>query len=80
MPPLNARSVSQQVYDRLERAIVECEDAEAWIAALRSEAGRAPYEGLRSWALEQTAERSNEPLWERLEALGVRGPEGSAAT
>jgi hypothetical protein len=26
---------------------------------------------LRAWALEQTAERVNAPLWERLRALGI---------
>lgn len=61
------------------RATVECEDAAAWVSALRAEAGRrmTPYPALREWALEQTAVRSNEPLWERLAALGVPGPADS---
>ena len=48
-------------------------DADAFVAALRAQAGaRARPDGeLRAWALEQTAERVNAPLWERLRALGV---------
>jgi hypothetical protein len=30
-----------------------------------------PDMALRAWALEQTAERANAPLWERLRELGV---------
>ena len=49
-------------------------DAEAYVAALRSQAGARtrPDAELRAWALEQTARRQNRPLWERLEALGVQ--------
>src|SRR3954463_4221863 len=56
-----------------ERAVVRADGAEGWIGARRAEAGRrcAPDLELRAWALEQTAERVNEPLWARLAALGV---------
>lgn len=62
------------------RAVVRCADVDAWVAALRAHTGaRASADGgLRAWALEQTAERQNAPLWERLERLGVDGPETSA--
>lgn len=58
------------------RATVEVDGREAVAAALRDHAGRrvAPDEALRAWALEQTAERVNGPLWERARALGVAGP------
>ena len=47
---------------------------EAWIEALRSQAGvRArPDLELREWALAQTARAPNQPLWERMAALGDR--------
>ena len=56
-----------------DRAVTTAADADAFVAALRAQAGaRArPDEGLRAWALEQTAERVNAPLWERLRALGI---------
>ena len=43
------------------------------VAALHAQAGTRvrPDRELRAWALEQTAERVNAPLWERLRALGV---------
>ncbi|MDX6689123.1 MAG: hypothetical protein QOG15_580 [Solirubrobacteraceae bacterium] len=55
------------------RAVTTAADADAFVTALREQAGaRArPDEALRAWALEQTAERVNAPLWERLRALGV---------
>jgi len=55
------------------RAVTTAADADAFVAALRSQAGaRArPDAELRAWALEQTAARVNEPLWERLRELGV---------
>jgi hypothetical protein len=48
-------------------------DAAAFVAALRAQAGARvrPDLELRAWALEQTAERVNAPLWERLRALGM---------
>jgi len=60
------------------RAVVVASDLPAWVAALRAHAGRRvrPDDALRSWALEQTAERANAPLWERLRALGIAGDEG----
>ena len=48
--------------------------AEAFVAALRASAGaRTPTRTRRcaTWALAQTAETQNAPLWERLRALGV---------
>jgi hypothetical protein len=56
-----------------ERAATRAADADAFVAALRSHAGaRArPDVELRAWALDQTARAQNDPLWRRLEALGV---------
>ena len=56
-----------------ERAVVRADSPDAWIEALRAEAGRrtAPDPELRAWALEQTAERVNQPHWERLATLGI---------
>ena len=56
-----------------ERAVVRADGPDAWVEALRAEAGRrcAPDAELRAWALEQTAARVNLPLWQRLAALGV---------
>lgn len=56
-----------------ERAIIAARDADAFVAALRSQAGvrEAPDAALRAWALEQTAEHQNAPLRERLRALGL---------
>ncbi len=56
-----------------ERAVTTAAGAEAFVAALRAQAGArmAPDAELRAWALEQTAERVNGPLWERLRALGL---------
>lgn len=54
-------------------AIVVARDADAFAAAISAEAGRrsAPDLKLREWALEQTAERQNAPLRERLRELGL---------
>jgi hypothetical protein len=52
-----------------ERAVDVADTPEEWAAALR--AARAPDASLREWALEQTAERQNRPLWERLAELGI---------
>jgi hypothetical protein len=56
-------------------AVTVAPDADAFVAALRASAGaRArPDEELRAWALAQTAERQNAPLWERLRELGIVG-------
>jgi hypothetical protein len=56
-----------------ERAVTTATDADAFVAALRAQAGARlrPDAELRDWALEQTAERVNAPLWERLRALGL---------
>ncbi|WP_320673268.1 glycosyltransferase [Patulibacter defluvii] len=56
-----------------ERAILVGRDPDAFVAALRSQAGvrEAPDAALRGWALEQTAEHQNAPLRERLRAMGL---------
>jgi len=56
-----------------DRAVTTAADADAFVAALRAHAGaRArPDAQLRAWALQQTAERVNAPLWERLRELGI---------
>ena len=56
-----------------DRAVTTVPDAEAFVAALRAQAGArlSPDAELRAWALAQTAERVNAPLWERLRALGL---------
>ena len=64
--------------DVWERAIVRGRAAEDWVAALRDAAGtRArPDVELRDWALGQTGERQDQPLWRRLIDLGVAVPAG----
>jgi len=56
-----------------DHAVTTAPDVDAFVAALRAQAGARvrPDEALRAWALEQTAERVNAPLWERLRALGL---------
>jgi hypothetical protein len=56
-----------------ERAVDVADGPAAFAAALRAQAGRrsAPDAGLRAWALAQTAEAQDAPLWDRLEELGV---------
>ena len=56
-----------------DRAVTTAADADGFVAALRAQAGARlrPDEELRAWALEQTAEKVNAPLWERLRALGL---------
>jgi hypothetical protein len=56
-----------------DRAVTTAADADAFAAALRAQAGArlAPDAALRAWALAQTAEKVNAPLWERLRALGL---------
>lgn len=56
-----------------ERAVTRCDGVEEWVAALRASAGArtAPEAELRAWALAQTAERQDAPIWRRLLAAGV---------
>jgi glycosyltransferase involved in cell wall biosynthesis len=56
-----------------DRAVTTAADPDAFVAALRGQAGARlrPDAGLRAWALEQTAARVNAPLWDRLRELGV---------
>jgi hypothetical protein len=72
---LGRRTVSPELagVHTWDRAVTTAADADAFVAALRAQAGaRArPDPELRAWALEQTAERVNAPLWERLRALGL---------
>lgn len=72
---LGRRTVSPELagVHTWDRAVRTCADAEAFVAALRAQAGTRlrPDMELRGWALEQTAERVNAPLWERLRALGL---------
>jgi len=55
------------------RAVDEADGPAAFAAALRAQASRrtAPDLELRAWALPQTAAAQDEPLWRRLEELGV---------
>jgi hypothetical protein len=57
-------------------AVIVAQDAGAFVAALRAAAGTRvrPDVQLRAWALAQTAERQNAPLWERLRELGISTP------
>jgi hypothetical protein len=60
-----------------DNAVTRAPDADAFVEALRAYAGaRAGYDAeLRDWALAQTAESQNLPLWQRLASLGVEtGP------
>ena len=62
-----------------ERAIVRCRNAEEWVGAMRASKGvrAAPDLELREWALGQTGERQDAPLWRRLARLGVAIPPGA---
>jgi hypothetical protein len=72
---LGRRTVSPELagVQTWDRAVTTAADAEAFVAALRAQAGARlrPDAELRAWALAQTAERVNAPLWERLRELGV---------
>jgi hypothetical protein len=61
-----------------DRAVTRCAGPDEWVAALRASRGArtAPDLQLRDWALEQTAERQNAPLHERMAALGIQPPPG----
>lgn len=54
-------------------AVTTAPDADAFAAALRAQAGTrvTPHLELRAWALEQTAEAQNAPLWQRLRELEI---------
>jgi hypothetical protein len=56
-----------------ERSVLFADSPDAWIEALRSQAGvRArPDLELRDWALAYTARVANQPLWERMADLGI---------
>src|SRR3954454_6508937 len=73
--PLARRSITPPRRGVLtwERAVVRADGPDAWVEALRAEAGRrcTPDEQLRAWALAQTPARVNQPLWERLSTLGI---------
>jgi hypothetical protein len=62
-----------------ERAIVRCATPADWVVALTAARGARcrPDAELRDWALGQTGERQNAPLWRRLTALGVEVPPGA---
>jgi hypothetical protein len=72
---LGRRTVSPELagVHTWDRAVTTVADADAFVAALRAQAGvrLRPDLELRAWALQQTAERVNAPLWERLRALGL---------
>src|SRR3954470_19595477 len=55
-------------------AVTTASTTEEWIAALRASAGvrTNPDVALREWALAQTAHAQNEPLWQRMETLGIQ--------
>ena len=54
-------------------AVTRAADADEFAAALLEQAGARtrPDSELREWAIAQTARRQNEPLWQRLQQLGV---------
>ncbi|MDX6670282.1 MAG: hypothetical protein QOI91_645 [Solirubrobacteraceae bacterium] len=62
-----------------ERAIVRAATPADWVAALSAARGARcrPDAELRDWALGQTGERQDAPLWRRLGALGVAIPPGA---
>jgi hypothetical protein len=62
-----------------ERSVVRCRSAAEWVEALRTARGvrTAPDMELRDWALGQTGERQDAPLWRRLSRLGVAIPPGA---
>ena len=78
---LGRRTISPD-YDGIrvwERAIVRAPAAEDWIVALHAARGARcrPDAELRDWALGQTGERQDAPLWRRLAELGVAIPPGA---
>ena len=78
------RTVAPDARRASARGSARCTVADApeeWVAALRAQAGvrTRPDLELREWALAQTARAQNQPLWERLEALGIDGRPGPSA-
>jgi hypothetical protein len=65
-----------------ERAVVRVDDVDGWVAALRDHSGARtqPDVELRDWALRQTGEHQNAPLWRRLRELGIALPPLEQAT
>lgn len=57
----------------LPNAVTTCATLDDWERELRAARGArlTPDAELRDWALTQTAERQNEPLWDRLEEAGI---------
>jgi hypothetical protein len=49
-------------------AVTTASTPDEWVAALRS---ARPDAQLREWALTQTSRAVNQPLWDRMEALGI---------
>ncbi|HEV7806637.1 MAG TPA: hypothetical protein VGO80_12510 [Solirubrobacteraceae bacterium] len=72
---LGRRTVSPELagVHTWDRAVTTARDADEFVAALRAAAGARvrPDAQLREWALAQTAQRVNAPLWDRLRALGL---------
>jgi hypothetical protein len=62
-------------------AVTRAADADAFVAALREHAGGRPGldADLREWALRQTAEAQNLPLWQHLARLGIETGSGRLA-
>jgi glycosyl transferase family 1 len=56
-----------------DRAVTRVADPDEFVAALRTHAGARCRPGLelRAWALDQSARAQNDPLWRRLDELGV---------
>jgi len=56
-----------------DRAVTTAADADAFVAALRTQAGARtrPDAELRAWALSHTARSVNDPLWQRMTQIGV---------
>ena len=77
---LGRRTVSPELagVHTWDRAVTTTADADAFVAALRGQAGARvrPDGELREWALGQTAERVNAPLWKRLRELDAGDAHG----
>lgn len=65
-PPLSGARTWSEV-------VTFADGAPAFVDALRASAGTRtdPDDGVRAWALEQTASKQNAPLWDRLREVGV---------
>jgi hypothetical protein len=77
---LGRRTVSPPLAGVLtwSRAVTIADGPQAFAAALKHHAGHraTPDLALRDWALAQTAEHQNAPLWARLGQLGITTPGG----